>query len=64
MKKVYEHRSERDSLKLRGSGDSLYVKVIYTANSGKVYCHYHKLTYDEVLEMRDGIDAWVDSRME
>lgn len=64
MKRVYEHSAERDMLKLRGSGDSLYVKLIYEAKNGRQYCHFHKLTYDEVLDMRDMIDEWIDSRME
>lgn len=64
MKRVFQHEAERDVLKLRGSGDSMYVKIIYEARNGKRFCHFHKLTYDEVLDMRDCIDEWIDSRME
>lgn len=62
MKKVFDSRSDHSEMKVRGRNtrNELCFKVFWTRQDGSRGYGFHYLTFDEVAELADALEDWMD----
>ena len=62
LRKLYTCDNGNSVLKLRARPDDLCVKILWENSKGYQMHAFHYLTPEDVVAMRDALNAWLDWR--